>query len=225
MSSTPELIEKVDQVIEFGMATPEANRKAVSDALLPLQNYHAEFPFIRLTDNQQLTDSDGNGRPDGWIVGSNISTTLLDTVSFSKAWSERSALEKEIMTACGAEGLSYWNYMEFNVWRFSWDLTQDQLDNGGGANFLLLKGIYGVTSLSYRCLSKIESGEITNAGCFKGITADISLTGESVIPVSRYNAGASTPLSLQGSIVFALPAAVAGIHPDDRWGYFGETYK
>jgi len=223
---SPELMGKIDEVLEFGKQTPAANRKAVADALKPLQNHRAEYPFVRVTPNQALVDSNNNGRPDGWIIGSHIQCDVVDSIVTAKPWDERSALEREIITACGgAEGLHYWQANNANVWRLSWsNVPQADIDEAKGSTFLFYLPYQGLTALSQRAVTKIEAGSITDASFTRGAEVGTAkLTGFHGKPANRYTSTTSRVTSTSGSVLIALPAILNGVHPDDRWGYFGAT--
>lgn len=220
--STSEVLDKLDKALAFGMETPEAMRAMVAVALAELNNYHAEFPFYRMTDNQQLDDSEGNGIPDGWSFGANIACEVAGVIEGYQTWADRTDIEKEFMTAAGAENFNKWGDTDANIWRLSWDLTQDQFDNGGGANYLIYITARGFTTATCRALSKLESGAVVaDKGFLAGISESVSITGQTVTSNARYFNQSVAIDSLSGSLLIALPAVVAGIHPDDRWGFFG----
>lgn len=222
MTAIPELIQKVDEVIEFGKSTPAQNRAAVAAALLSLQNYRSEFPFIRLTSNQELQDSDSSGSPDSWIFGANIDTELVDTISYSRAWASRSALEKEFMTAAGVENVVYWNAKDVNIWRLSWDVAESVITAGGAPTFLMYQNVGGFTSMTYKAITKLESGIVKaeNGGLFTGITSNAAITGKISTTTQRAFGETGSIKSPAGSLLIALPAAVSGVHPDSQWGFF-----
>lgn len=194
----------------------------VSQAQTQVSGYIAgargEAPFYRLTKNQTLTGTSGSV-PSFWSSGAGITYTLVQSVNTGIEWLDRTAEEQALLQAMGRGGIKHF-YRNFNIWRMDWTEV-DHL-------YTMYQQINLSTPSTTAAMTKLLSGHIDGFWA-DGATSEWKLTG-------RYNGYANlaythihpnrrTPT---GSMLFALPATVAGHVPLDAntWGeypYIGDT--
>ena len=171
------------------------------------------FPVYRMTANQEL-----NGTANaitGWDInaGAGVSVTHVMTVSNNVPWASRSAEERALLTAMGRAGTQYIK-SPFRVYRMSWITA---------GNWTMFQHITQLPNYTVAAFTKLESGQISGHWA-EGATTSWRLTGVHGIPgASGYDHIHPTSISSSGSILVAMPAAVAGwvdLSRPINWGWF-----
>lgn len=171
------------------------------------------FPFYRMTANQAL-----NGTANtitGWEInsGAGVTVTHLFTVNNNVVWGSRSAEEQALLTAMGRAGTQHIT-SPFRVYRMSWT-TQ--------GSWTMYQRIAKLPSYTTAAFTKLESGQISGQWA-TGATSTWSLTGTHAAPsASGYDHIHPISASPSGSILVAMPAAVAGwvdLSRPINWGWF-----
>ncbi|MFT4925643.1 MAG: hypothetical protein ACI8WB_001736 [Phenylobacterium sp.] len=169
-------------------------------------NVERNKPIYRLSKNQILEGTTGSV-PDFWLSGSGVTYTLVQKVEHQKEWADRTAEERELLTAMGREGLRYL-HMEFNIWRMDWVPTD--------VTFTLYQRGYSSGPVTIAGMTKLLSGS-TDGFWAAGATNEWKLTGQTYMP-EPYGYIHTHPVKEKdssGSMLFALPALIAGIMPLD----------
>lgn len=181
----------------------------VSDFVLP---HREQSSFYRLSKNQSLDGTTGSV-PNFWGSGTNVTYTKVQDVVSGIAWNTRTEEEKALLTAMGQENVVHY-FKNFSIWRMDWTLD----DHG----VTLYQNINGGVATTIAAMTKLLSGSISNYWAH-GATNQWKLTGEhsAATPYGYHNIHPIRQ-SPTGSMLFALPAALAGWHPLDarKWGFF-----
>ncbi len=172
-------------------------------------------PYYRLSKNQRLTGTTGSV-PDHWLSNSGCTYTLVQSVVDSTAWADRTNEERELLTAMGRAEQAY-VYDEFHIWRLDW-----VMDENDANPFTLYQAVNGVNAVSVAAFTKILSGDIDGQWA-NGATNQWQLTGSHLgFTQHKYHHIHGYPKTPTGSVLLALPAAIAGyINFDPKtWGVF-----
>lgn len=177
-----------------------------------------ETPYYRISKNQALAGTDGHV-PDFWHSGEGITYTLVQSVNDSVDWVDRTPEEQELLTAMNSTNTRYVS-VPFNIWRMDWTLADH--------THTLYQRVNAPVPITVAAMTKLISGS-TYASWAQGVTNEWTLTGvhEGLTP-HRYSHIHPYRTSATGSMLFALPAAIAGHIPLDakNWSlfpYIGDT--
>lgn len=183
-----------------------------------ITNGKREAPHYRLSKNQRLMGTSGSV-PNQWISGDNVTYTLIQNVDVSTVWADRTAIEKELLTAMGRENERY-VYRDFNIWQMDW--------TSASHTHTLYQTVNGSNHLTIAAMTKVLSGGITGYWA-EGATNEWKLTGYHYNPtIHRYHSIHPHRQTETGSMLFALPAAITGHLPleAELWSifaYIGDT--
>lgn len=169
-------------------------------------------PFYRLTKNDALTVTSGS-IPDHWHSSNAFTYTLVQSVETAKAWDDRTEEERDLLRAMSREG-TFYIYRNFNIWRMDWTAGED---DGG-----LYQKANSIVPTTVGAMTKLLSGSI-EGNWAEGATNEWKLTGRHIPPSSwNYHYIVPSRTSDTGSMLFALPAAIAGHVRLDAsyWGTF-----
>lgn len=175
------------------------------------------FPFYRITPNQVLkgTTTGTNDSVTGWLFGdpSCASIEFVQTVNYNVPWGSRTAEEQALLTAMGRPNQQYLA-SSFNIYRLLW--TQA----GCGTLYSSTPALPYLTTAAF---TRLESGAIAEMWV-TGITSAWTLTGTHLQPnYLGYQNPTPKATSGSGSILFAMPATVAGwvdLTTPLNWGWF-----
>lgn len=187
-------------------------KQAEDEADTYIKNARSELPFYRLSVNQVLNGTTGHV-PDGWNSGAGVTYTLIQEVKTNTLWKDRTPMEQELLTAMGRENEQF-IYHAFNIWRMDWAAGADP--------HTLFQQVNGATPITVAAMTKLLSGKIY-ANWAEGATDEWKLTGIYYgLAPHRYLHIHPYRLSGEGSMLFCLPAALAGYHPltADLWSMF-----
>ncbi len=194
----------------------------VSGARQDIDNFisgeRSNYPFYRLTKNQSLEGVDGSV-PDHWSSASDVTYTLVQTVLDNVAWGDRTDEEKELLDILGGAGVQY-TKSNFNIWRMDWTSIAPE--------HTLYQKVNHSVGITVCALTKVLSGSISNYWATGSVVGEWKVSGM-YIPKSNLGYVHCHPqrLSETGSMLFALPACVAGRVPFESgmWGdypYIGD---
>ncbi len=177
-----------------------------------IANARTELPFYRLTKNQVLSGTD-QSIPSYWRSGAGMTFTLIQSVNTGIEWADRTPEEQSLLTAMGKSGIKH-IYQNFNIWRMDW-ISAEPI-------YTMYQRINMSTPSTTAAMTKLLSG-IIDGHWANGVTSEWKLTGSYH---GRDNLSYRHPhpykRSETGSLLFALPATVAGHVPLDAnvWGTF-----
>lgn len=181
----------------------------------------AQFPTHRLSLNQLLQDSNGNGVPDGYTIGANVVCQKVDEIATNRAWNARSDIEREFLTALGAENTQYYRFglAPAEIWSIQWDGVDL---NNVGTSYLFWQSISGAQTVTTAGAVKLLSGSVSADSWFGAAKAgECAIVGaHQHMPAAGYMHAAPKATSTTGEILVCLPASVAGHAPLDRWGHY-----
>lgn len=187
--------------------------KAESDVAAFIGGARVEYPFWRISKNQMLS---GNGAiPDFWVTGSGATYTRIQTVAGSKPWADRTAEERGLLTAAGRQGADYLS-ASFEIWRVDW--TTDT------PSYLAYQSLNLPPVSTVAAYTKLLAGNISDHWAHGAEIDQWKITGTHYhAPGNLYYTNCH-PIrrSPTGSMLFALPAVVAGRVPIESgtWGLF-----
>ncbi|MFT4925634.1 MAG: hypothetical protein ACI8WB_001727 [Phenylobacterium sp.] len=175
--------------------------------------------WMRISKNQRLLGTD-QSIPDFWESAGGITYTLVHTVGADTAWVDRPEIEQEILAAMGRHGAGN-IHLSFNIWRMDWA-------NMVGSAHTFFQRHNTASATTVAAYTKLLSGEIAYNWAH-GATSEWKLTG-TYFPQNSNGHLVTHPMrrTPDGSMLFALPAAVSGNVPldDNIWGlfpYIGDT--
>ncbi len=187
-------------------------KQAQSEADELIANARSEQQFYRLNKNQALTGTSG-AIPDFWQSGNGVTYTKVQEIKAGIEWEDRTPLEQELLTAMGREGEKY-VYKTFNIWRMDWVASSH--------THLLYQQVNAATPATVAAMTKLLSGKIIGSWA-DNATDQWTLSGLhlGLVPY-RYHHMHPYRQSGEGSMLFCLPAAVAGYHSlkAEHWGVF-----
>lgn len=215
MSISDEQMNKIDEIIAFGLTPKETMKGWVSDALQGLDV--ANIPFYRLSKNIELNLDDSN-KPTDWTIGGIVSCELVETIS--KNPSDRSDQGTEVIAAITGDGGTYVSYT-LNIVRLSWSGYTEGTDSPYlfGTNV----AINTATTSTAFCVAKLESGSVMDRDdMLKDIGIDWGVCGCNFDKrASSYINFMSRLGSESGSLLLAAPQVVAGTLPVSLATNFG----
>lgn len=177
-------------------------------------NARKEFPFYRVTKNVTLEPNADSSKPIGWSTGTNPDYKLLYTVKNNVPWEDRTADEKELLTALGHEGARYIS-KAFNVW----EATLHKSDTSA---YGLLFFFSSAVLMTEMCMSKRVSGDYEGAFMTQGLENKWKLTGQNWSKgdmgygIAHLCPYIDSKMTTETSVIhFALPQLVAGKYPLD----------
>ncbi|HCH1859600.1 TPA: hypothetical protein NKR10_004538 [Vibrio parahaemolyticus] len=212
--------------------------KAVSDAIAELNEYRAaieaDFPFYRLTKNQDLKIGGeltvgATGTPDGFLNQSAVNHPC-EIAAVAKTGVEpedKPQIVRELFTDIIGSIPKYHSH-DFAILRVS---TLDSLPEGSPNNFYTIYqgSIPNNGPLTFGMWVKVESGDVR---CLSYGDSDIvpndgkwhEFTKHSSMPNSRvgYAMAPHLYVSPGASCLIAMPAVVAGKVPTGKWGFFNK---
>ena len=169
-----------------------------------------EMPFYRMTKNQRLLGTNGSV-PEHWSSGSGITYTLVETVRGNIPWADRTALEKEVLTAMGCAGTRYL-WQDFKVWRMAW--------SSNSPTYTMYQQMPSHVTSTAIAVCKVESGSISGHWA-EGATTEWKITGQVYgRGVHMYTHCHPIKGSVSGSLLFALPCVIAGKHHFNNHGIY-----
>lgn len=183
-----------------------------------IDNAKGEQAYYCLSKNQELMGTTGHV-PDHWNSGNGVTYTLVQSVNHNVEWLDRTVEEQELLTAMGRKEQMY-VYKPFNIWRLDWVTSADR--------HLMHQQVNGATVFTVGAMTKLLSGEAFY-GWAQGATNEWKLTGQhEPLRKHRYHHIHPYRLTGSGSMLVALPAAIAGYVPlnPKTWGnfpYIGDT--
>jgi len=169
-----------------------------------------EMPFYRMTKNQRLNGTSGSV-PEHWSSGSGITYTLVETVRGNIPWEDRTALEKDVLTAMGCAGTRYL-WQDFKVWRMAW--------SSNSPTYTMYQQMPSHVTSTAIAVCKVENGTI-NGHWAEGATTEWKITGQ-VYGRGGHMYTHCHPIkgSVSGSVLFALPCVIAGKHHFNNHGIY-----
>ena len=178
-----------------------------------IQNSREEYPFYRLTKNQGLTRSATSGAPDYWSSAGNVTYTIVETVRNAIEWQDRTALEKEVLTAMGSSETTH-IYSPFNIMKMEWS-------DRSPVGYTLFQRCSSQVCSSAIAVCKILEGEIGEHWAHGATKDTFKITG-TLYPRSPHMYTHCHPIRYldTGSLLFALPCVVAGKHHFKNHGFY-----
>ena len=178
-------------------------------------------PNYRLSKNQRLL---GAATPDFWSLHPDMTLSKVLTVADDVLWANRSAEEQALLTAMGKPDTRY-IHQPFEIWRMSWTTIPAM----PSSPFTMYQRVNQAIETTVAAMVKLESGEIAGSWASGAKLNTWVNTGEHRGASSLgYTSIHPMRASTAGSLLVALPAAVAGYVPlgEGRWGdfpYIGDT--
>ncbi|MFT4925642.1 MAG: hypothetical protein ACI8WB_001735 [Phenylobacterium sp.] len=216
-----QLVRSSDHLTELTDSTIDAihARMILAEQEIEAHIHQAKLkmPFYRLSRNQTLTSVGAAGSPpDYWASGSGVTYTVVDTVKHHVDWVDRSPMQQELLTAMGRKNLRY-VFVEFHIWRIDW--VDDPRTE------LLYQQVALSTPVTVAAMTKMLSGSCTSF-LAHGATNEWGLSGVYMAPNNDWGYEMIHPIkqSGSGSMLIALPAAVAGDVPLDAKNWWTFPY-
>ncbi len=212
-----ELVAASDRVNGLVSSKLNGYDSRVTAAQAKVSNYisteDAYKQFYRLSKNDVLAGVSGNV-PDFWFSSDAFTYTLVQEVQTAKAWDDRTEEERDLLRAMSRQG-TYYIYRNFNIWRMDWTPTQNY--------HALYQRVNNAIASTVGAMTKLLSGSIEHNWAH-GATNAWKLTGYHLDPSRNDYIHHMHPVrtSDYGSMLFALPAAIAGHVRLDAsyWGTF-----
>lgn len=176
-------------------------------------------PSYRITKNQRLLGNAGS--INHWVSGGGCTYSLVQEVSSSRPWAERTEEERALLTALGLGGVDYL-YNSFNIWKVEWSTRSPTR--------ILYQHINTSIKTTVAGMVKLLSGGVSEHWAEGAVQGEWRLCGEQY---ARRNLGYTYchphRTTDSGAMLFALPAVVTGSVPLEQgvWGlypYIGDAY-